>query len=105
MRRQERDELLSAVGRRFAMLAPYLTEQTRRVWAAAEASAIGAHGNTIVAQATGMSRTTIIKARGDLAHTGAPAERQRRPVPVYRLERMVKCGAVRSDRFPEETNA
>ena len=28
-----------------------------------------------------------------------------RLVPVYRLERMVKCGAVRSDRFPEETNA
>jgi hypothetical protein len=77
---QERQEILSAVTRRFVTMAPYLTEQTRRVWAAAEASAIGSHGTTIVAEATGMSRTTISKAQEECANSSSvPGERQRRP--------------------------
>jgi transposase len=75
----ERNELLSAVRRRYTVIAPYLTEQTRRVWAAAEAAAIGPRGNTIVAEATGLSRTTIIKAQREFDSSGVPAERQRQP--------------------------
>lgn len=77
---QERQEISSAVSRRFATMAPYLTEQTRRVWAAAEAAAIGPHGITMVAEATGMSRTTISKAQQECEEaSSAPGERQRRP--------------------------
>lgn len=77
---QERQEILSAVSRRFVMMTPYLTEQTRRAWAAAEAVAIGSHGVTIVAEATGMSRTTVSKAQQECADApSAPGERQRRP--------------------------
>jgi transposase len=77
---QERQEISSAVSRRFATMAPYLTEQTRRVWAAAEALAIGPHGITMVAEATGMSRTTIGKAQQECeATSSSPGERQRRP--------------------------
>jgi hypothetical protein len=77
---QERQEILSAVSRRFATMTPYLTEQTRRVWAAAEAAAIGPHGITMVAEATGLSRTTISKAQQECEEaSGAPEERQRRP--------------------------
>jgi hypothetical protein len=80
MNPQKRLELLSAVNMRFDMLNPYLTEQSRRVWAAAEASAIGSHGNAIVAEATGMSRTTITKARRQAAVPDPLApDRQRRP--------------------------
>jgi len=79
MEPHERDKLLATVGRRYTMIAPYLTEQTRRVWAAAEASAIGPRGNTIVAEATGLSRTTIIKAQREFDPSGVPAERQRQP--------------------------
>jgi transposase len=79
MNRQERREILSAVSQRFTLVDPYLTEPSRRVWAAAEALAIGPHGNAIVAEATGISRTTIRKARVALAQASpAPFQRQRR---------------------------
>lgn len=79
MKRQKRAEILAAVRQRFVVLEPLLTEQTRRVWAAAEALAIGAAGNTIVAEATGMSRTTIVKAREEVEDVTTMADRQRRP--------------------------
>ena len=76
---QEREALLTAVRQRFAVIAPYLTEQSRRMWAAAEAEVIGRYGNTIVAEVTGLSRTTIIKAQQELASSSPPQpERQRR---------------------------
>lgn len=79
MKRQERDNILTAVRQRFAVVAPYLSEQSRRVWAAAEAKVIGRYGQTIVAEATGMSRTTILKAQRELASNSPPtSERQRR---------------------------
>jgi transposase len=79
MNRQEREEILAAVQQRFTVVAPYLTEPSRRVWAAAEAEVIGRNGNTIVAEATGLSRTTIIKAQQELGGASPPTpERQRR---------------------------
>ena len=41
MENNEREALLAQVRRRYEILAPYLTEQTKRVWAAAEALTIG----------------------------------------------------------------
>jgi transposase len=79
MKQQERAKILTAVRQRFAVLEPFLTEQTRRVWAVAEALAIGRTGNTIVAEATGMSRTTIVKAQEEVEDVPTMADRQRRP--------------------------
>jgi len=80
MNPQERREILSAVRQRFTLVDPYLTEQSRRMWAAAEASTIGPHGKTIVAEATGISRTTITKARAELQQASdRPSSRQRQP--------------------------
>ena len=79
MKRQERAEIVAAVYQRFMVVAPYLTEQTRRGWAAAEAQTIGDNGNTIVAEATGMSRTTIIKAQREVERATDPPDLQRRP--------------------------
>lgn len=78
MNLQERQEVLSAVQQRFLTVDPYLTELSRRMWAAVEALAIGPHGNALVAAATGMSRTTITKARSELHQaSGLPPLRQR----------------------------
>jgi hypothetical protein len=78
MNHQERQALVAAVHQRFALMDCYLTEPSRRAWVAAEALAIGPHGNAIVAEATGISRTTITKARAQLAQPSAsPGERQR----------------------------
>lgn len=80
MNSQERSVLLSAVCQRFEMIDPYLTEQARRVWVASEALTIGPHGITIVAEATGISRTTITKAQAELQESShSPSERQRQP--------------------------
>lgn len=80
MNRQERAVILAAVQQRFGIVAPYLTEPCRRIWAAAEAAIIGAHGITIVAAATGLSRTTIHKAQQEVDDGSLPPRpRQRRP--------------------------
>ena len=46
---------------KYTALAPVLNERTRRLWAAAEAEAIGHGGIALVARATGMSRTRIAR--------------------------------------------
>src|ERR1700722_18563436 len=79
MNRDEQARIVAAVRQRYMVIAPYPTEQTRRVWAAAEAQTIDDNGNSIVAEATALSRTTIIKARRELDSTTRPSERQRRP--------------------------
>lgn len=52
-------EMRSAIGVKYKQLAPYLTEKSRRLWAAAEASSLGHGGISAVADATGLSRATI----------------------------------------------
>jgi hypothetical protein len=77
---QERREILAAVSQRFTALDPYLTERSRRIWAAAEAETIGPHGSAIVADATGISRTTIAKARAESRKGADPTSSwQRKP--------------------------
>lgn len=44
---------------KFDVLAPFLDERQRRLWAGAEASVLGHGGITLVAQATGLSRPTV----------------------------------------------
>jgi Rhodopirellula transposase DDE domain len=58
---------------------PYLNEQTKRIWAAAEALALGRSGNAMVAEATGMSRTTLTKAKQEVVQSPGVPQRQRRP--------------------------
>jgi hypothetical protein len=80
MNRHERAVIVAAVQRRFGIVAPYLTERCRRIWAAAEAATIGPHGITLVAEAIGLSRTTIHKAQQEVAAGSLPpGDRQRRP--------------------------
>jgi transposase len=45
--------------RKYELLSPWLDERQRRLWAGAEAVALGARGITRVADATGLSRMTV----------------------------------------------
>lgn len=62
------------------LLAPLFDEQTRRLWAATEAQALGRSGVSLVARATGLSRTTVhqgIKDLVQLHETKAPRKEKR----------------------------
>ena len=67
-----RDDLEASVRPRFLDLADTLNERQRRLWAAAEARALGFGGISLVARATGVSRRAIHSGLAELA-AGAPA--------------------------------
>jgi DNA-binding phage protein len=52
---------LETIATKYALLYPVLDERTGRLWAAAEAVALGHGGMTLVAQATGITRKRIAK--------------------------------------------
>jgi hypothetical protein len=68
-----RDEL----ARFFGSVLPHLNEVQRRVVAGAMASALGRGGKSAVAEASGMSRNTVIKAEREVKAGVEPSVRQR----------------------------
>lgn len=70
----------TAIRQKFEALASCLNEHTRRVWAAAEARALGYGGISLVARATGISRRAILVGLREI-ETGdiLPPGRVRRP--------------------------
>src|SRR5512135_2801600 len=74
----------AAIRLKFEALCPVLNERARRLWAAAEAQALGRGGLSQVAAATGLSRATIRAGLRQLREpAGVPSEpiagRIRRP--------------------------
>jgi hypothetical protein len=57
------------VSQKFSALAPIFDERSRRLWAAAEATALGRGGISLVAKATGLSRTTIHRGVKELSQS------------------------------------
>jgi hypothetical protein len=57
---------MEAVRTKYQLLQPLMTERLRRQWSACEAESLGRGGVTLVAQATGLSRTTIAAGRREL---------------------------------------
>jgi hypothetical protein len=77
---------LETIRRKFELLDPVLDERARRLWAGAEALALGYGGITLVARATGLARATISdgcrELRGEAPAplpAAAPQGRIRRP--------------------------
>src|SRR5437016_14455250 len=74
---------MEAVRMKYQLLQPLMTERLRRQWAACEAQTLGRGGVSLVAQATGLSRTTIwagqreLRRRADHPEDDVPAERVR----------------------------
>jgi transposase len=79
MENHDRGVLKAQVQRRYELMAPYLNEQLRRAWAAAEALTLGRGGNAIVAEAIGISRTTLTKAKHEVLSPRSVPSRQRSP--------------------------
>ena len=82
-RRSKADEV-ARIRRKYKALGPVLNERARKLWAAAEADAIGYGGISRVVTATGLSWPTVVKGIGELAEqpatgTALGAERIRRP--------------------------
>src|SRR5262245_35373936 len=72
--------VIEMIRAKYRALKPPLDERTRRLWAAAEANALGHGGTRTVATATGMSATTIRCGRRELAtdqQSTPPAVKQR----------------------------
>ena len=72
---------IATIQTKFRALSPIMDERLRRRWAAAEANSLGRGGISLVAQATGLSRTTIHSGIAELRTDTAEAEssRIRRP--------------------------
>ncbi len=64
--------------RRSESLFPHLTERQRRLWAGAEARAMGRGGISAVVRATGMARTTVMRGLAELDGEDLPFGRSRR---------------------------
>ncbi len=69
---------LQVVRQKYRMLRHSLTERSRRLWAAAEARALGHGGASLVTRATGISRSTIVRGMRETGGEAGPG-RIRRP--------------------------
>jgi len=69
------------IKQKFEMLCPFMDERMRRLWAAAEAQALGRGGMTAVAAATGLSRTTITQG---MREQQGSTEEERSPGQIHR---------------------
>jgi len=57
------EDIIETLRKKFERVSEVLDERSRRVWAAAEAEALGSGGQSIVAKATGLARTTVYRER------------------------------------------
>jgi DDE family transposase len=88
--------MIEAVRTKFELLRPLMTERLRRQWAACEAQWLGRGGASAVAEATGLSRTTIWTGRKELRRRADQPEQDVHP------ERVRLPGAGRP--FREDTD-
>ena len=66
--------MLKSVRSKFRALVPALDERQRRLWAAAEARALGRGGLALVVKATGLAKTTVRRGMEELADGAAAGE-------------------------------
>jgi hypothetical protein len=88
--------LIDKVRHKYQVLAPLLHEQARRLWAACEASTLGRGGISLVAQATGLSRSTIHAGLHEI-QGAAP-----RPAPTADPDRVRRPGGGRPPRAQQD---
>src|SRR5688572_24844969 len=75
---EEADAAVKLIAKKFKVVSPHLNERGRRLWAAAEANAIGYGGVAWVARATGIAHSTIGAGKRELRDGGAEIGRIRR---------------------------
>src|ERR1700745_1200776 len=81
----DKSQRIEMIRQKYELLRPLMTERMRRQWAACEAMSFPRGGFTLVAQATGLSPTTLGAGEQELQHQaglppeGIHPERVRRP--------------------------
>src|SRR5260370_8122434 len=71
----ERKELVAAIRKKYQALRSVLDERQRRLWAASEAQSLPHGGVSVIAQATGLSRSTVHTGMRELSKgPGKPME-------------------------------
>jgi len=70
MNTEQRKGLISQIQQRYKFMRNLLSEKDRRIWAASESITIGRGGDTIVCEATGISRVTISKGKRGINSKG-----------------------------------
>jgi transposase len=63
-------EIVEQIRIKYEAFAPYLNEQTRRIWGAIEARSLGHGGISAVSEATGLSRNTVAAGQKNLESGG-----------------------------------
>ena len=71
------DDLIDTIRKKYERVSVVLDERGRRVWAAAEADALGYEGPSMVAKATGLSRMTLYSEKIGAAQSGLVGSRKR----------------------------
>ncbi len=71
-------ELVMKTAEKYRRVASSFNELSRRLWAANESISIGYGGISIVSEATGISKPTIVKGINEINHKDYPEERTRR---------------------------
>ncbi len=66
MNSEQRQNLISKIYQRYKIINAYLSEGGKRIWAASESITIGRGGDTIVCEATGISRVTISRGKKEI---------------------------------------
>ncbi|MCI5208782.1 MAG: ISAzo13 family transposase [Candidatus Electrothrix sp. ATG2] len=102
MKADKRQELLSQVRQRYQTVCSYLSEDSKRVWAASESITIGRGGDTIVSEATGISRVTISRGKAEVrggdrsgdgrirkSGGGRKSLKEKNPLIIKDLDRMI----------------
>jgi len=77
-------DAVESMARRFALLAPHLTELQQRLWLGVEASELGSGGVGVVAEAVSVATDTVRRGRAEALGVGVGVEvpamgRSRRP--------------------------
>jgi len=66
MNTSQKQALISQIRQRYGFMRAHLSEKDKRLWIASESITIGRGGDTIVSQATGLSRVTISKGKKEI---------------------------------------
>jgi len=74
MKPEQRQALIAQIQQRHKIINYHLSERGKRLWAASEAITIGRGGDTIVSNATRISRVTISKAKKEIKEGKAVIE-------------------------------
>ena len=64
--KKPKQALITQIKQRYDFISSYLSEHSKRIWAASESKVIGWGGDSIVSEATGISRVTIITGKKEL---------------------------------------